>query len=112
MTPLPIGPAAIDPAISQSDPAGAGASRVGAAADAAVRPMHPNPSLRIDPALMMVVMEFYDASGHVAESIPSARQLNDYRRSMQAAGPDGMAPTAASAESSQGRHSGQDSTSA
>lgn len=39
----------------------------------------PNPQLRLDPALGLVVIEFRDASGTVTTSIPSQRQLNAYR---------------------------------
>lgn len=39
----------------------------------------PNPSLRLDPALSMVVIEFRDDSGAVRASIPSQQQLDAYR---------------------------------
>lgn len=39
----------------------------------------PNPQLRLDPALGLVVIEFRDASGAVRASIPTQRQLNAYR---------------------------------
>ena len=39
----------------------------------------PNPSLRLDPALSMVVIEFRDDSGAVRTSIPSQQQLDAYR---------------------------------
>lgn len=39
----------------------------------------PNPSLRLDPALSMVVIEFRDDSGAVRSSIPSQQQLDAYR---------------------------------
>ena len=39
----------------------------------------PNPQLRLDPALGLVVIEFRDTDGAVTSSIPSQRQLNAYR---------------------------------
>jgi hypothetical protein len=42
-------------------------------------PPVPNPRLRIDPALSLVVLEFRDSVGEVAQSIPSARELAAYR---------------------------------
>lgn len=40
----------------------------------------PNPQLRLDPALGLVVIEFRDESGAITTSIPSQRQLDAYRR--------------------------------
>jgi hypothetical protein len=40
--------------------------------------VHPNPSLRIDPALGIVVMEFRDRSGAVAATLPTQRELDAY----------------------------------
>ena len=39
----------------------------------------PNPQLRLDPALGLVVIEFRDDAGTVTTSIPSQRQLEAYR---------------------------------
>jgi hypothetical protein len=39
-----------------------------------------NPSLRLDAALGLVVIEFRDASGSITSSIPSQRQLEAYRQ--------------------------------
>jgi len=39
-----------------------------------------NPSLRLDPALGLVVIEFHDDSGTLTSSIPSERQIEAYRR--------------------------------
>ncbi|MCW3476510.1 hypothetical protein [Limobrevibacterium gyesilva] len=67
---------------------------VSAHADAA----KPNPSLRIDPALGLVVIEFRDTDGRVANSIPTEHQLEAYRShaATQAhptpASPKGVAP--------------------
>ncbi len=43
-------------------------------------PLGPNPSFRIDEALGIIVMQLHDASGKVASTIPTAQQLNAYRR--------------------------------
>jgi hypothetical protein len=39
-----------------------------------------NPSLRLDPALGLVVIQFRNDAGAVTESIPSERQLQAYQR--------------------------------
>jgi hypothetical protein len=39
-----------------------------------------NPSLRLDAALGLVVIEFHNDAGVVTDSIPNARQLQAYRR--------------------------------
>lgn len=39
----------------------------------------PNPQLRLDPALGLVVIEFRDEKGVITTSIPSRRQLEAYR---------------------------------
>ncbi len=44
----------------------------------AATPM-PNPQLRLDAALGLVVIEFRDDSGAITTSIPSQRQLEAYR---------------------------------
>jgi hypothetical protein len=40
----------------------------------------PNPTLRLDPALGMVVIEFHDTTGALTTSIPSQRQLAAYQK--------------------------------
>ena len=42
-----------------------------------------NPSLRLDPALGLVVIEFHDRSGAISSSIPSPRQIEAYRMHQQ-----------------------------
>ena len=42
-------------------------------------PQFPNPSLRLDSSLGMVVIEFRDPGGDVTRSIPSQRQIDAYR---------------------------------
>ncbi|GEM_PF-3053291 len=39
-----------------------------------------NPSLRLDAALGLVVIEFHDEFGKLTSSIPSQRQIDAYRR--------------------------------
>jgi hypothetical protein len=41
-------------------------------------PYTPNPSLRIDPALGIVIIEFHDDPGKVSSTIPTTRQLAAY----------------------------------
>lgn len=43
-------------------------------------PPRPNPSFRIDAALGLVVLEFRNWNGQVSTSIPTAQQLDAYRR--------------------------------
>lgn len=45
----------------------------------ATSPGTPNPTLRLDPALGLVVIEFVSKSGAVTSSIPSQRQLAAYQ---------------------------------
>ena len=39
----------------------------------------PNPSLRVEPSLGIVVFEVRDAAGEVVRSVPTERELRDYR---------------------------------
>jgi hypothetical protein len=52
----------------------------GVAQSAPVAPAIINPTLRLDAALGLVVIEFRNLSGVVSSSIPSQRQLQEYRR--------------------------------
>ncbi|MDR3539191.1 MAG: hypothetical protein P4L71_22070 [Acetobacteraceae bacterium] len=54
-----------------------------AAATPVSSPLYVNPSLRLDPTLGLVVIEFRDPSGSVTSSIPSQRQLQAYRLHQQ-----------------------------
>ena len=38
-----------------------------------------NPDFHLDPALNIVVLQFFDAKGNVTSSIPSQKQLDAYR---------------------------------
>jgi hypothetical protein len=51
----------------------------------------PNPSLRLDGALGMVIIEFHAESGAVTTSIPTERQLQAYRV-WERTGTNGAAP--------------------
>jgi hypothetical protein len=55
----------------------------------------PDPTLRIDGALGMVVIEFRGADGRVAASIPTERELAAYRRAAAGGGAAGQPPEAA-----------------
>ncbi|MDN3568271.1 hypothetical protein QWZ14_28155 [Paeniroseomonas aquatica] len=48
-------------------------------AEAGAAPAWPNPSLRLDPALGIIVMEFRDRSGSVETTLPTERELEAYR---------------------------------
>ena len=80
-------PSAVAPAPEAAPPA---ASRRAEAAPAgAPAPMLPNPRLRIDAALNIVVLEFRDGGGQVSRILPSAQEIKAYR--------DGAAETGAEA---------------
>jgi len=46
---------------------------------AALHRVYTNPTLRLDPALGLVVIQYHDAAGDVTASYPSQRQLDAYR---------------------------------
>ena len=77
---FPISPTAPNPSVNARQHA---APR----APPAAHPTHipdpalPNPSLRLDPALGLVVIEFRNERGGVAASFPTERQLAAYRAS-------------------------------
>lgn len=50
-------------------------------------PVTPNPRLRLDGTLGMVVIEFRDSVGDVANTIPSPRQIAAYRAAVVADAP-------------------------
>ncbi len=39
-----------------------------------------NPTAHVDPALNLVVLQFFDAKGDLEQSIPSQKQLDAYRQ--------------------------------
>jgi hypothetical protein len=47
----------------------------------------PNPALRMDPELGLVVLEFRDARGEVSASIPTSRELDAYRQAARTGAP-------------------------
>lgn len=57
--------------------------------------MLPNPSMHIDPELGMVVIEYHDAEGKLTGSLPTPRQLDAYRLTMQTPFSAQAAPAAA-----------------
>jgi hypothetical protein len=57
----------------------------------AAGPALPNPALRLDPGLGIVVLEFRSAHGPRAETIPTRRELDAYRSAARAAAPPGPA---------------------
>ncbi len=74
-------------------PARAGEASVGGAAEAGSgKPSLPNPSLRLDSQLGLVVIEFRNDSGMVTESIPTQRQLQAYRDSERTGSNTSAAP--------------------
>jgi hypothetical protein len=74
---LSIGPTSPNPVIQSTEAVRAAAeSRVSAQATS---PGTPNPTLRLDSALGLVVIEFVSKSGAITSSIPSQRQLTAYQ---------------------------------
>lgn len=72
----PLGPVAPDPLRTVTrPPAPAVEGRPGAVAITAA----PNPTLRLDSGLGMVVIEFRGASGEVVASLPTPREIAAYR---------------------------------
>jgi hypothetical protein len=53
--------------------------RTDAVAGSAAAPMLPNPRLRIDAALNIVVLEFRDDGGAISRTLPSAQEIKAYR---------------------------------
>lgn len=72
---------------------------------AALPPIMPNPSLRFEPTLGMVVFEVRDAAGEVTRSVPTERELSAYRKAAlrgedapgQTRSPPGGSPSSPSA---------------
>ncbi|MCU0886456.1 MAG: hypothetical protein MUF65_01360 [Rubritepida sp.] len=50
----------------------------------------PNPSLRIEPALGIVVFEVLNDAGDVVRSVPTERELRDYRAAALRGTPEGQ----------------------
>ncbi|MEO3473323.1 hypothetical protein AAFN86_15750 [Roseomonas sp. CAU 1739] len=88
-------------AISTAEPVRAAARAAGQAmaaetVPAVAAPATPNPRLRLDGSLGMVVLEFRGAAGEVANTIPSPRAIAAYRAAAisDAPVPFGVAPRA------------------
>lgn len=62
-------PEVMIPAPHPAEPAAAAPSTTG----------HPNPTVRLDPALGMVVVAFHNEHGAVTTSMPTQQQLEAYR---------------------------------
>lgn len=71
---LPVGPRAHPPTAAPTEPRPAGRPVTAGQA-------MPNPTLRLDPTLGLVVIEFRDERGAVENSFPTERQLAAYRAS-------------------------------
>lgn len=65
----------------------AGPERDAGAAPPPAAPATPNPRLRLDGSLGMVVIEFRDAVGDVANTIPTPRQIAAYRAAAKSDAP-------------------------
>jgi hypothetical protein len=75
--PLPQDP------LRRSTPLGSGADVVGSTSVAESPEIGPpNPRLRLDRDLGMVVIEFRDAAGRLAASLPTTREIEAYRASV------------------------------
>jgi hypothetical protein len=79
------------------------AARASSGVPAAASPGMPNPSLRLDPALGLVVLEFRDRTGRTA-TLPTERELAAYRtaRGRPDPTPSPAQPGAAQAEAAKG----------
>jgi len=89
---LSIGAVASDPAIRTPDAAKAGVDATASVASDATAPGTPNPTLRLDAALGLVVIEFLSKTGAVTTSIPTQRELTAYQDGT--AQPPGTPPAA------------------
>jgi hypothetical protein len=76
---LSIGAIASDPAIRPTETARTAASSSVSASSPSTTPGPPIPTLQLDPALGLVVIEFVNSSGAVTTSIPTQRELTAYR---------------------------------
>jgi hypothetical protein len=82
---LAIAPATtVQPALSSrtatSDKSSSQTTDTTATASALSGPPPVNPGLHLDPALNIVVLQFYDSKGNVTQTIPSQKQLQAYQQ--------------------------------
>lgn len=76
------GSGVVEPTTDPPGP-GQGGSQAGATGGASRSPggtVPPNPSIRIDPALGIAVIEVRDSTGKVTMSVPTERELEAYQR--------------------------------
>lgn len=93
-----IAPSAIPPTTGRtSEPLHGTSSGAGSPSPSAAKPKAaeadaasawPNPSLRLDPALGIIVMEFRNKSGGVESTLPTQRELDAYRSAASRGHPD------------------------
>ena len=81
----PEAPRTAPPAAPAAGGDGKPAPHTGAGATAAFAA--PDPALRMDPELGLVVLEFRSAGGEVAATIPTSRELEAYRRAARTGEP-------------------------
>jgi len=55
----------------------------------------PNPTLRLDPVLGLVVIEFHNSAGELTHTIPGQRQLDAYRMARELNDASGPKPDSA-----------------
>lgn len=100
----PPPPSPARPAPRVEAPRGGGGGGTEATRAGAPEGLTPNPSLRVDPSLNIVVLEFRDAAGEVRRSIPTERELATYRAALrrgdQAA--ESAAPAAGAQQAAEG----------
>lgn len=70
--------AAPPPPLPAAPPRAAPPERQPAMSLAKAPPPLSNPSVRLDPQLNIVVLEFYDANGEITRKLPTERQLRAY----------------------------------
>ena len=76
---LPLGAVTRNVAMAGDPPVLGHAENSAIVAEVLPREALPNPSLRLDASLGMVVIEFRDALGEVINSLPNQRLLDAYR---------------------------------
>lgn len=81
-----IGGITPNPPAGGTEPLGGAAPGAAPATTRAPAPPGANPTLRFDPVLGLVVIEFHNAAGAVTSSVPSQRQIDAYRRWQETGG--------------------------
>jgi hypothetical protein len=76
-----ISPAAsVQPSVSNRAAASTTQSPSAASASSGSGPPLVNPGLHLDPALNIVVLQFFDSKGDVTQTIPSQKQIQAYQQ--------------------------------